>query len=138
MKHALFVLFGMPALFGILAFAAEPDPAPARKVAEAWMPLVDSAQYAESWEKAARSFRDAVTKDQWTDSASQARKPLGKFKLRRWVLAQYMKDPPNAPPGDYLLLQYNSDFENKLGATETVVMVNEEGKVWKPAGYFIR
>lgn len=125
-------------LFTLLTFAAEPDAAPARKAADAWLPLIDSGKYAESWEQAGTNFRQAVPKEKWAEAAAQVRKPLGKFKLRTFSLAQFMKDPPNAPPGDYFLLQFNSDFENKAGATETVVMMNEEKNVWKLAGYFIK
>jgi hypothetical protein len=121
-----------------LALAADPDPAPARKAAEAWLPLIDSAQYDQSWDQAGRNFRAAVPREKWAEAAAQVRKPLGKFKLRTFALSQFMKDPPNAPPGDYYLLQYNSDFENKAGATETVVLMNEEKNVWKLAGYFIK
>lgn len=124
-------------LLTLSLIAAEPDAAPAREAALSWLPLVDSAKYPESWTHAADSFKAAVTKEQWAAAAETARGPLGKFKSRTFALAQFLKDPPNAPAGDYFLLQFTSDFENRFGATETIILV-QQGKSWRTAGYFIK
>ena len=48
-----------------------------------------------------------------------------------------MKSVPGMPDGEYLIIQFDSDFENKKGVVETVTTMKEDG-VWKPMGYFIR
>ena len=125
-------------LIGAALFAADPDSAPARRAAERWLPLMDAARYDVSWERASASFRSGVAKPAWREAAAQARKPLGTFQKRTLAVAQFVKDPPGSPPGRYFILQYDSDFTNKRGAVETVVMVNEDANVWKTAGYFIK
>jgi hypothetical protein len=46
------------------------------------------------------------------------RTPLGKVLARTLKSATYMKDPPNAPAGDYVIIQYDTSFENKKDAVE--------------------
>jgi hypothetical protein len=133
----------MRILFAIFILAAcvaaePPGVAQARKSAERWLPLLDAAKYAESWDGAADWFRKTVTQEQWKDACAQARKPLGKFKSRSFTLSQYTKDLPNAPAGDYYLIQYTSDFENRNAATETVILVRQNENDWRVAGYFIK
>jgi hypothetical protein len=118
--------------------AQQPGAEAARKAAESWVVLIDSGKYAESWDEASTSFKQAITKDKWEEAVKQARAPLGKFKSRVFSLSQFVKDPPNSPPGDYYILQFTSDFENRNGATETIVVVHQNEKEWRVAGYFIK
>jgi uncharacterized protein DUF4019 len=48
------------------------------------------------------------------------------------------KTMPGAPDGDYVLLQFNTTFERKAAAVETVTMVREADGVWRVVGYFVR
>ena len=63
---------------------------------------------------------------------------MGKFESRKLSVAQAVKDPPNAPAGEYLILQYTSNFANKNEATETVVMGMDTGRQWRTSGYFVK
>jgi hypothetical protein len=40
----------------------------AQQSADAWLALVDSGKYAESWQEASQLFKAAVTKEQWQSS----------------------------------------------------------------------
>lgn len=122
----------------VAGMGQEPGATAARTAAEQWMPLVDALKFDESWEKASSGLRKTVPKEQWVQSLAQSMKPLGKFKARSLETTKFLKDPPEAPAGDYYLLQYRADFENRNGAIETVVMALEGGKTWRTAGYFIR
>lgn len=126
------------ALLAALGLLAQQAPEPVKKSAESWLPLIDSAQYGVSWDRAADTFKKAVTKDKWSDAAKQARAPLGKFKSRTLSLAQPAQDPPNAPPGNYMIIQFNSDFDYKNGAIETVILFEQSKNQWRVAGYFIK
>jgi len=45
---------------------------------------------------------------------------------------------PGAPDGKYVIIQYDTVFENKASAVETVTpMVDPDGS-WRVSGYFIR
>ena len=122
----------------VCALAQESTQTPALKAAHKWLPLIDTAKYSESWKQASGLFKKALTEDQWTEACVQARAPLGQFTSRSFALSQVLKDPPNAPPGDYYLFQFNADFQNRNGATETVILVRQSENNWRVTGYFIK
>ena len=42
-----------------------------------------------------------------------------------------------APDGEYVVLQFQADFENKAQAVETITPMLDEGQ-WRVSGYYIR
>jgi hypothetical protein len=103
-----------------------------------WLALVDGEKYAESWERTAGYFKNAVAKEQWEQSLQGARKPLGKVIRRKLKSKQYTKSLPGAPDGEYVVIQYETSFENKGSAIETITpMLDQDGK-WRVSGYYIR
>lgn len=80
--------------------------AAALKAAESWLSLMDGDKYGESWEQAAEVFRSAATKEKWEDMAAGVRDQIGKFKSRKLIRAEYTTKLPNAPAGEYVLIQY--------------------------------
>jgi hypothetical protein len=129
---AAFILlaFVMPAI------AAEEDAA-ARKAAEEWVALIDSGKYGDSWEHASDTFKKAITKESWETTVRRVREGIGKLQSWTFSKSQEMKNPPNAPPGEYYAVVYTSDFENKKGATEVIVVERQSG-AWRTSGYFIK
>ena len=110
----------------------------AQKSAESWLALTDNGKYGESWDDAAQLFKNAVTREQWTNQIKAVRPPLGKVQSRRLKSATYTKTLPGAPDGEYVVIQYETSFENKASAIETIVpMLDKDGK-WRVSGYFIR
>lgn len=108
------------------------------QAADAWLRLVDSGQYAESWEEAAELFRNAVSQKNWEKSTEVFRKPLGTLVSRELKAAHYTTSAPGAPDGQYVIIQYNTSFANKKSAVETVTpMMDKDGK-WRVSGYFIK
>jgi len=110
----------------------------AQTSAESWLALTDSGKYAQSWDEASQLFKGAVTKDKWQDALHQVHDPLGKLVSRKFKSATYTKSLPGAPDGEYVVIQYDTIFENKQTATETVTpMLDKDGK-WRVSGYFIK
>ena len=110
----------------------------AQQSSDAWLALVDSGKYADSWDEAAQMFKAAVTKDQWQSALGQVRTPQGKVLSRKLKSATYTKTLTNAPDGEYVVILYDTNFEHKQGAAETVVpMLDKDGK-WRVSGYFIK
>lgn len=110
----------------------------ALQAADTWLQLLDSGQYAKSWEEAAGYFRNAVPQDNWQRSTEVFRKPLGKLVSRQLKSTRYTTSAPGAPDGEYVIIQYNTSFENKKSAIETVTpMLDKDGK-WRVSGYFIK
>jgi Protein of unknown function (DUF4019) len=110
----------------------------AQEAAEAWLALVDSGKYSESWNEGAQILKTAVSKEQWESTLQKVRTPLGKLDSRKLKSAQNTKKLPNAPEGEYVVIQYETSFENMKAATETIIpMVDKDGK-WRVSGYFIK
>jgi serine/threonine-protein kinase len=110
----------------------------AAAAARAWLNLVDGGRYAASWEAAAPAFRSAVTPEQWDQAVHSVRTPLGSC-LSRTLRSRKLVDPPaGGPKGPYVVLQFDTAFEHREGAVETVtpVLVDDDG--WRVAGYFIK
>jgi hypothetical protein len=110
----------------------------AQKSAESWLALVDSGKYLQSWDGAAEFFKGAITKEQWQSALGTARTPQGKVLSRTLKSATYTKTLPNAPDGEYVVIQYDTNFEHKQAAVETVVPMREKDGEWRVSGYFIK
>jgi hypothetical protein len=110
----------------------------AQKSAEAWLALSDSGKYGESWDQAASTFKGAISRDQWISQLTGVRAPLGKVESRKLAGAQSKSKPPNAPAGEYVVLQFSTTFENRKDSTETVAMFLDKDGKWHTAGYFIK
>jgi Protein of unknown function (DUF4019) len=110
----------------------------AQQSSDAWLVLVDSGKYADSWQEASQLFKAAVTKEQWQSALRGSRDPLGKMLSRKLKSATYTKTLPGAPDGEYVVIQYESSFEHKQSAVETVSpMLDKDGK-WRVSGYYIK
>lgn len=109
----------------------------AQPAAEAWLQLVDAGKYAEAWEHAAPIVQMAVTKPDFEKAMNVARAPLGSLKSRKVKAATFTKTLPGAPDGEYVVIQYETQFENKASAVETVTPQRIAGK-WKVSGYYIK
>lgn len=125
------------AVGGRPAAAGTPEEA-ARASAESWLALVDQGKYADSWDQAAKLFKGSVTKEQWQTAAGAARGPLGKLVSRKMKSSQYTKSVPGAPDGQYVVIQYDSVFEKKAKAVETITPLADPDGAWRVSGYFIQ
>lgn len=69
---------------------------------------------------------------------SVARKPLGAVLSRTFKLAKYSTSLPGAPDGQYVVIQYDTSFENKKSAVETITPMLDRDGQWRVSGYFIK
>lgn len=106
--------------------------------AQGWLVLVDKADYGASWEQAASMFKSNVTKGKWQETIGGARRPLGNVLSRKLMSATYTAELPGAPDGQYVVIQYETSFENKKSAVETITPMLEKDGQWRVSGYFIR
>ena len=106
---------------------------------EKWLKLVDTGYYTKSWEIAATSFRKHVRKKQdWRNTLNAVRTPLGAVISRKMKTSQYVNKLPSIPDGDYIIFYYETSFEHKKIATETLYLTLETDKNWRVSGYFIQ
>jgi hypothetical protein len=110
----------------------------AQQSAGDWLALVDSGKYTDSWQEAASMFKAAVSKDQWPNMLHASRDPLGKMLSRKLKSSTYTKTLPGAPDGEYVVIQYESSFEHKQSAVETVTPTLDKDGKWRVSGYYIK
>ena len=52
--------------------------------------------------------------------------------------AQHLTSAPGAPDGDYVLIVFQSAFQHKQNATETITPSLDPDGQWRVSGYFVR
>ena len=124
-------------LTGGLAQAESPEKL-AQAAAEMWLDSMDAGRYAQGWQEASNYFQGAVTEQAWITALNGVRSPLGQLISRKFQRAQYADSLPGAPDGRYVVMQFDSRFENKAAAVETVTFMQGEDGSWKAAGYYIK
>ena len=118
--------------------AGAPSTEAATTAAKSWLALVDAAKYRESWQAAATLLQSAISAEDWSSAASKARAPFGKLLSRQVRSAVYRSAVPGAPQGKFVIIQFDSAFEQKPSAVETVTPMQGEDGNWKVSGYFIK
>lgn len=108
-----------------------------RSMADAWLVLIDSGKYDESWKKSSNFLKNAITSEDWEKAILSARKPLGKLISRKATAQKHYTTLPGAPDGSYFVIQYEAIFENKAKAIETITMMKEKDGNWYASGYYI-
>jgi hypothetical protein len=110
----------------------------AQAAAESWLKLVDAAQYAESWAQAAVMLRQTVRPSDWETIVGGERSRLGRVVSRKLKSRRYTEKLLGAPAGKYVILEYDSVFEHRAAAVETVVPMLESDGFWRVFGVFLR
>lgn len=105
--------------------------------AERWLVLADADDGAASWRQASSSFQATLPKAAWSKALSQARQPLGAVKSRKLLSLEFTNSLPGAPDGEYAVIRYRTQFENREQAVETLVPMRERDG-WKVSGYFVK
>jgi len=131
----IFVLFSVSS-YGVHAEQSPEEAAVASS--QKWLSLVDNGKYAESWDEAAAYLKNALPKQKWVESLQAYRKPLGKLVSRKLISKQYATSLPGAPDGEYVVIQYETSFENKNSAIETITPMLDKDGTWRVSGYFIK
>jgi len=108
------------------------------KSAEAWLRLVDESKYSQSWKTAASFFKTHVSSDVWEKQVASVRTTLGKLLSRKQRSSKQVTSLPGVPDGNYVVIEYDSSFEGKKSAIETVTPMQEKDGSWKVSGYFVR
>ena len=105
--------------------------------ATSWLEVVDSGKYANSWQQAGVFFQENVPKALWVSKLEEVRAPLGKVQSRQGISRQELTAIPQLPDGEYVILEFQTDFENKADSIETVTL-KKSAEQWQVIGYFIQ
>jgi hypothetical protein len=105
--------------------------------ADRFVQLIDNDQYDLTWDMAADTFKKSGTKEEWLAMLHMVRKPLGKVLSRTLKTAKHKTRLPGADPGQYVVVQYETDFENRKEITETITRMLEPDGQWRISGYYL-
>lgn len=139
MKKIILILFAIALCFSFNNLFADNGQKEklAVEAATEWLKLIDEGKYEESWEETASFFREQITKEKWVEAMMQIREPLGGVILREIGRQEYVTDLPGAPEGEYVVIQYNTDFEYKELTIERITPMLDEDGQWRVSGYYI-
>jgi hypothetical protein len=135
------LLLATCALACLPAAGQTPEPAQTAGLEPAaigWLQLLDAGDASATWASASAAFKAALTSAQWRQALQGARTPLGAVRTRRAKSTRFTRSLPGAPDGQYAVLEFDTAFENKTVAVETLTAVLESDGVWRVGGYFIR
>lgn len=108
----------------------------ARAAAASWLSLTDDGQFGESWDAAAPSLQETLSREEWIERGEQARSALPSPASRELQRAQYRDSTAQIPGGKPVVaLQYRTDFDGET-VLEAVVTAKQD-TTWKVAGYRI-
>jgi len=113
-----------------------PGTAGARVTVDEWLSLIDAGSYGEAYDTAASLLREKVTRDEFVTAYQGARSVLGTVRSRVFRSATPATTLPGAPPGVYVVVEFDADYERKETALERVTVV-DEAKVWRVAGHWV-
>lgn len=142
MKKSLFILsfflFMVSFSYGQLIETKMDTTLAAINATNEWLKLVDDGKYGESWDNAAKLFKNDVTKEKWEGVLKDVLTPLGALHSREVILTKYTTSLPGAPDGEYFFMQFKTKFTNNEKVIETVIPMKDEDGVWRVSGYFIK
>ena len=102
-----------------------------------WLSIIDTGAYAESWQKADTLFQTQLSQQRWVETLQGIRAPLGQVISRSEFSAGNYSSLPGAPDGEYVVLQYQTQFQHKATSTEILTLSKKNGQ-WLTVGYFIK
>ena len=137
-NNLLALTLGLALMAAVPSLAAETTEEKAVQIAEAWLALIDDGKYAESWKNAAELLRNAVSEADWEKAMTRARGTFGECLGRELKSAEYATSLPGAPDGEYVVIQFETKYENKSAAIETVTPMKDPDGTWRVSGYFIK
>lgn len=136
LRRTALVLFTTSPLLSLASEAS--SVAAARPAVLSWLKVLDAADTSSTWEQAASGFKKAVTSQQWAQASTAVRAPLGIARQRNERSSQFSNSLLGAPDGEYVVFQFQTVFENKAAAVETVTAVKDIDGAWRVTGYFIK
>jgi hypothetical protein len=122
----------------LVARADESAKDPAAQAARAWLAAADAGDGQKSWQLAAPVFQHSISAAQWTSQLNAVRGPLGAVRSRGAPAVTHTTTLPGAPDGDYAVMHFDTVFEHKASAVETLTALKQPDGSWRIAGYFIK
>jgi len=100
--------------------------------------LVDTEEYAQSWEITSAALKKILTKDAWNERIEEIRSFLGPVVERVQNSISYTDSASDVPEGEYVVMTFISKFELRERVVETITLMLNDNNEWKVAGYFLK
>jgi len=105
---------------------------------QTWLKIVDGGDYGKSWDEGSGYFKSVMSRDKWGLVIKANREPLGGVQTREVRGKQYLTSLDGLGDGQYVAIEFSTDFDNKKAATEAITtMLDKDGK-WRTAIYVIK
>ena len=105
------------------------------QVAKNYVVGLDNKQYAESWTKGDQLFQHTITQQEWEKALSDNRTKLGKVNSRTLKRQIPAWDPKGLPKGVYMVVEYNTSFENAPNSGELLTLRLGTDDKWRVLTY---
>jgi hypothetical protein len=103
--------------------------------ARRWLAQFDANNFDACWDALAPAVKDRAGKDEFDASLAAVRQHYGAARQRRASKVTFTHKLPDAPDGDYVVLQYNTAFANGHALETLFQMRTPDG--WKVSGYVV-
>jgi hypothetical protein len=110
----------------------------AQSAARDWLALADADDAVGTYANASEKFKQAMAGDQWALAMKRARDQFGAVQRRTVVRTGSPAPGPDVPPGEFVVIQYRSEFAKRPQGTETVTLEREADGKWRVVGYLMQ
>lgn len=127
-----------------VAFSATPPVAAdgledaAQAASASWLKLVDGGEQERAWDSAALLLKLAVHKADWVEQSRTARRSLGRLLSRKVRTRESAEPSLGRLEGATVVICYESVFEHRAAAVETVVPILDPDGVWRVSAYAVQ
>ena len=103
-----------------------------------WVVLTDRGEVGATWDAAGKQFKNAITRERWSESLTAVRKPFGSMIQRSTLSTSFPASLAGAPDGEYSIVLFRTSFANRVDSRETVTLQRESDGAWRVVGYVIQ
>lgn len=100
--------------------------------------LVDTEEYAKSWEVTSSTLKDMLSQEAWNEKIEELRSFLGPVISRVQKNVTYTDSASDVPDGEYVVMTFISKFELREQVIETITLMLNDSDQWKVVGYFLK
>ena len=109
-----------------------------QSAARDWVVLTDRGEVGATWDAAGKQFKNAITRERWSESLTAVRKPFGSMIQRSMLSTSFPASLAGAPDGEYSIVLFRTSFANRVDSRETVTLQRESDGAWRVVGYVIQ
>jgi hypothetical protein len=114
------------------------DSTPGLNAARGWLADLDAGRYGTTWENADPLLKESMPKVTWETGLDKARAPLGVALTRKLRQAGCTRGTQADPEAEICLIQYDTQFENRMLGDERLTVLRGRDGTWRVASYALR